>query len=362
AALAEAQKLRNSVSDREQSQIDFFALFLSGQSRPALEFARSHLAEWPRDAVVMNYYGPILGLIAASGHEGSKVEQAEVMDAFTTHYIDDWWFDAHRAMAICEVGRWSEARALIEKSLAANTNNAWAAHSRAHIAYEEGEADGARAFLSDWIAHYPREGGLYGHLSWHGAIAELAAGNEARAWSLFDSAVSPEMSQGNPRIRVVDAVQFLWRWELAGNPHDAERWQRVSKFVHTMLPKASTPFGDLHVALADAAAGDAAALGTRLAEMQALAKSGNYPPGDVLFTVIEALKDYAGGEYSRTVDRLSNLVDRGEQLGGGSRAQHDLVEFTAIRACVESGRQDELGHLLSARRSGPVQPSISGLH
>jgi hypothetical protein len=362
AALAEAQKLRSAVSERERSQIDFFSLFLSGQSRSALAFARSHLAEWPRDAVVMNYYGPILGLINASGHEGSKVEQAQVMDAFAPHYGDDWWFQAHRAMALCEVGRWSEARPLIEESLAANRNNAWAAHSRAHIAYEEGESDGARTFMAEWLSDYPRDGILYGHLSWHSAIAELAAGDDARAWSLFEASVDPETSKGNPRLRVVDVVQFLWRWELAGNPYDAERWQRISKFVHTMLPKATTPFGDLHVALADAAAGETATLTTRLTEMQTLAKEGNFPPGDVLFTVVKALQDYASGDYGRAVDRLSNLVGKGEQLGGGSRAQHDLVEFTAIRACVESGRLDELRHLLSIRRPGPAQPPVAGVH
>jgi hypothetical protein len=88
----------------------------------------------------MNQYGPIVGLIGFSGRPGLKREQELVMDSFAPHYGEDWWFMAHHAMAISEMGRRDEALALTERSLALNPRNAWAAHSRGHVAYEAGEA------------------------------------------------------------------------------------------------------------------------------------------------------------------------------------------------------------------------------
>jgi hypothetical protein len=48
-----------------------------------------------------------------------------------------------------------------------NPNNAHGAHGFAHVCYESGEADAARAYLSSWLATYPRDGFFHGHLSWH---------------------------------------------------------------------------------------------------------------------------------------------------------------------------------------------------
>jgi hypothetical protein len=50
----------------------------------------------------------------------------------------------------------------------------------AHVCYESGERDTARAFLSSWLASYPRDGFFHGHLSWHLSLCELEAGNSRR--------------------------------------------------------------------------------------------------------------------------------------------------------------------------------------
>ena len=362
AALGAARQAGAALTGREASHLAFFNLLLTGQSAAALEAARKHVDEWPRDAAVMNHYAPILGLISMSGCSGSKRMQAEVMDAFAPRYGNDWWYQAHHAMAVCEVGRHEEARALAERSLAANRQNGWVAHSTAHVAYESGEPDGARSFLSTWLPNCPREGLIYSHLVWHLAIAELAAGNKDTAFRLFEDAVAPEVHSGHVRTRSYDCVQFLWRWELAGNPRDPQRWKALDTFAHGWLPRAAQSFPDMHIALADAVAGDEASLQTRLEQMDELERAGRYPQGGFVPAVSRGLAAYARGDYAGAIAQLAPLLDQTERLGGGSRAQLDLVEFTAMRACILLGRSDELTRLLAFRRHGPVKPNVAGVH
>ena len=363
ASLAAAKATGGNLPEREASHLGFFALLLSGQADAARGAARAHLAAWPRDAAVMNHYGTILGLISSSGHSDVKREQEAVMDGFAAHYADDWWYMGHHAMAISERGRPQEARALVERSLAANPRNAFAAHSRGHVDYEE-DAPGARAFLADWLPDYPRDGLAHGHLVWHLAIAELAAGHQEAALRLYHEALAPGMHQGAPRMRVYDAIQFLWRWELAGNPRDPTRWQAVQAFSRTVLPlpRSMNAFADLHVPLADAMAGNGDALQAWLEQMEELGRAGRYPGGMIVPDVARGLAAFARGDHAGAIAKLEPLLAETERLGGGSRAQHDLVEFTLLRAYVEAGRLDDMQRLLAARRPGSARVPVFGVH
>src|SRR6202034_4458689 len=118
----------------------------------------------------------------------------------------------------------------------------------------------ARAFLASWLITYPRNGLLYSHLSWHLALGELEAGDAAGASRLFREAFAPDVHSGPPRGQVNDAVSFLWRWELAGHPRDAEAWRMMHDFATEALPRAGTALADTHVALAQAVAGNGSAL------------------------------------------------------------------------------------------------------
>lgn len=362
ASVASAKSAGTRLTEREASHLAFFDLLLSGQSGAALDAAREHLAAWPRDAAVMNHYGSIIGLISASGRPGVKRKQEDVLDAFAPHYGDDWWFAGHRAMALSEMGRLQEARELAEHALRIEPRSGWAAHSRAHIAYEDNEPDGARPFLAAFLDATPREGAIWAHLAWHLAIAELHAGNHDEAKRRFEAAVAPEVHTGAARTKANDTVQFLWRWELAGHPRDLARWQTLDGFLHTWLPRAGQSFPDMHVALADAVAGDGTAFEARLAQMNELEGVGRYPEGGIVQAISRGLGSYARGDRAGTITQLTPLLPELERSGASSRAQLDLVEFTLLRACVELGRHDEVRHLLTQRRKGPGRVAVSGLH
>src|SRR6201998_3607626 len=133
AALDAAKDVSAGLPDREASHIGFFDLVFTGGTEAAIAALYTHLATWPRDALVVASAANPNGLIGASGRIGQKHQIAMLMDSLAPHYGDDFWFLSYHAMALSEDGRLAAARAKIEQSLAANSNNAHGAHGFAHV-------------------------------------------------------------------------------------------------------------------------------------------------------------------------------------------------------------------------------------
>ncbi len=271
-SLAAAKALSAYSTDREASHIAFLETLAAGHGEASLSALRVHIDAWPRDALVLTPTAFTNGLIGSSGRAGQKRELLELLDNLAPFYGDDWWFTAHHGMALSENGQHAAARPKIDRSLAQNPTNGWAAHARTHLCYEEGDANAARAFLAPWLGTYPNNAPLYSHLNWHLALSDLEAGNAEEAVRLFREAFSPDVHSGPPRAKVTDAVSFLWRWELAGHPRDAEAWRTMHDFANKNLPRAGIAFSDMHVALAQAVENDSSGLEERARQIEDLSR------------------------------------------------------------------------------------------
>lgn len=360
AAIATAEALTGGATRREASQIAFYRSLLGGRVEVSLAALDAHLAEWPRDAMVLNTNANPNGLLGASGLVGQKARLVGLMNRLAPHYGDDWWFASAHAMALNEDGQHAAARPRIERSFALRPDSAWVAHARAHFCYEKGQTEAARAFLRDWLRAYPRGGVLHGHLHWHLALGELEAGETDAAWALYRAAFSLEGGSGTARQKLQDAASFLWRWELAGQPRDEIAWRELHGFAIAHFPRPGIAFADLHVMLAEAIAGDGAALEARIAQMAELEAAGRYPSGPVIPALSRAFLAYQRRDFAHVIETLEPLLGQSERIGG-SRAQTDLVEFTLLRACVEAGRHEDLGRLVNARRAGPGAIPVAGV-
>jgi tetratricopeptide (TPR) repeat protein len=360
ASMAAAASLVAGLSAREASHVAFFGLLVAGDSEAALAALPAHLDAWPRDAVVLGTTAFTNGLIGSSGRAGQKRMLLELLDKLAPSYGHDWWFAAHHGMALSENGRRDAARPRIEHSLAQNPKNPWAAHARAHFCYEEGEPNAACAFLVSWLATYPRDGALYSHLSWHLALGHIETGDVATADRLFRETFAPDVHSGPPRGKVNDAVSFLWRRELAGHKRDAEAWRTIHDFATNAFPRAGAAFSDLHIALAQAVAGDDAALEARARQMDELARQGRYPSGPLVPAVSRAFAAVERGDFPAAIDALEPIANALERIGG-SRAQLDLVEFTLLKAYLAADRPADAHRTLSTRGRGTLDLPIAGL-
>jgi len=359
-AMAAARDAAHGLTAREASHIAFFELVFAGRTDDAINALHAHLSEWPRDALVVASAANPNGLIGASGRIGQKRQIAVLMDSLAPHYGDDFWFLAYHAMALSEDGQLAAARPKIERSVALNPNNAHAAHGFAHVCYESGEPDTARNFLSSWLATYPREGFFYGHLSWHLSLCQLQAGNFAAALSLYRDAIALDRHSGGPQQRMSDGAAYLWRSELAGQPRDADAWRALYRYAGGALPRPASGLADLHVILAQAVRGDGAGLEARSSQMDTLAREGRYPSGDYLPTLARGFAAFERADFAEATAVLAPLAAENERIGG-SRAQHDLIEFTLLKAYLEAGRLEEARHLLGVRRPGASGVPVKGV-
>ena len=359
-SLAAANAVAAGLPAREASHIAFFGLLLTGQTEAAIAALRAHLATWPRDALVLATAANPNGLIGASGQIGQKHMIAGLLDSLAPHYGDDFWFLAHHAMALSEDGQHAPARVKIERSMALNPNNAHGAHAFTHVCYEEGEPAAACGFLASWLATYPPDGFFYGHLSWHRALGELEAGDPTEAFRLFREAFSLDRHSGGPQQKMSDATAFLWRAELAGHPRDALAWRAMYDFAVSALPRPGNGLADLHVILAQAVAGDSAGLAARGRQMEKLADEGRYPSGSYLPALSRGFAAFDQGDFTAAIDALAPLAGESERIGG-SRAQHDLIAFTLLKAYLGAARPDDARRLLRARRPGASDAPVAGL-
>jgi len=359
-ALGAAKDVAAGLPAREASHIAFFDLVFSGRTGDALAALHPHLAAWPRDTLVVAAAGNPNGLIGGSGQIGQKRRIAALMDSLAPHYGEDFWFLAYHAMALSEDGQLGAARPKIERSIAINPNNAHGAHGFAHVCYESGDPDAAQAYLSSWLATYPRSGFFHGHLSWHLSLCELQAGNWSAALRLYQDAITLDRHSGGPQQKVSDGAAFLWRSELAGHPRDADAWRMMQDYADGALPRPGSGLADLHVILTQAVMRDGAALDARSHQMDALAREGRYPSGSYLPALARGFLAFERGDFAAAIDALAPLAGENERIGG-SRAQHDLIEFTLMKAYLNAGRLDEARHALAKRRPGASGVPVAGI-
>jgi hypothetical protein len=359
-ALTAAKDLVFGVSERETSHVAFLDLVFAGRTEAAIAALHAHLTAWPRDALVVAVAANPNGLIGGSGRVGQKHQIATLMDSLAPHYGDDFWFVSYHAMALSEDGQLGLAREKIERSVATNPNNAHGAHGFAHVCYESGDLAAGRRYLSAWLATYPREGFFYGHLSWHLSLFEIQAGNWTEASRLYRDAIALDRHSGGPQQKISDGAAFLWRSELAGHPRDDAAWRALHEYANSSLPRPGSGLADLHVILAQAVTRDEVALDTRARQIEALAQEGRYPSGSYLPELTHGFAAFERGDYFRAIEALAPLAGENERIGG-SRAQHDLIEFTLLRAYLGADRLEEARQLLSARRPGASGVPVLGV-
>jgi len=359
-AIADANAAAANLPEREASHMAFHNLVLTGQGDAAVAAAKQHLKSWPRDAMVLSPCTSVFGLIGFSGRAGREREQVDLLDGLADHYGDDWWFNSQHAFALLESGQRDAARPMIESAMSSNPRNAHGTHIRAHLYYEDGEQDASRAYLKAWLPGYPREGQLHCHISWHIALCELEAGDVTEAFRIYNENIAPDAIWGPPLNALTDAAAFLWRAELAGQPRDPARWRVVHDFAHKMFPHAGVAFADTHAALADAVAGDGAALESRVREMLDLTRQGRYPSGPVVPSLVHAFNAFLHRDYAAAIDAIEPVLAQHERIGG-SRAQRDLVEFTLLQAYIQAGRLEDARNKLREWRTGKTALPIEGL-
>jgi tetratricopeptide (TPR) repeat protein len=355
----QARELANAATPRAQSHVNAIALALEGKPIDALAATRAHLAEHPRDAMVLAPVTGVFGLIGFSGRQEREPELYDLLRGLAPHYGDDWWFRSVHAFAASESGRLDEAWRLIEPSMAANPRNAHGAHIKVHVLHEMGEMAQALDYLEGWMPGLDKRSLLHCHLSWHVALTALSLGKVERAWEAYRAGVHPGGSWGPPINVVSDTAAFLWRAELAGEPRRPELWREAHDYALRSFPKAGVPFADVHTAVACVADGDFATLERLVGEMRDRIAAGKFAPGSVVPMIAQAFAAYAKNDWNAAIRSFEQALPETVRIGG-SRAQRDLVEHTLLAAYLKAGRPEDARRLVARRADRRATVAIAG--
>ncbi len=351
-AMNNAHTVAKNLDAREQSHVNAFGLLIDGKGAEAYAAIRTHVDEYPRDALVAQTCSSVFGLIGFSGQPGREAEILAYTAALFPHYGEDWWCLSQYAFALCENGNLAKASAIIDKSLELNPLNANGAHVRSHIYYETGETDLGIRYLVDWLKSYDRTGYLHGHLSWHAALWSLEQGDVEKMWHRIDTDIKPSVAQGPQIIVLTDTASIYYRAELAGVTIPKERWIEISNYAARFFTIPSIGFTDIHAALAHAMAGnyDAAAK---------FVNSPNSLTGDLVAPVARAFCAISRGRWHDAANLLVSAMADHARLGG-SRAQRDLLEFSLLGTLLKLGKDEEAKRILLLRR--PALAATHSLH
>ena len=343
-AAATARALANRVSAREARHIEVIARAVEGNGPAAMALLEEHVAEYPRDGLALSLALGVFGLLGFSGRLDHHEAQLALLERLAPHWGEDWWFLTYLGWARIELGDNARGAAEVERALAGNPRNAFAAHARAHGYYEAGDAERGAAFVSAWLPGYSRDSQLHCHISWHLALFELARGNPERARDLYLDAIRPAVSSAPPLFNLADAASLLWRWQIYQLGDPPSDLAEAAALARQYFPQAGIHFADVHAALAE----DGALTEARIAQSRERVANGRQPQGPVVAELCAGAAVFAAGDYRRAIDILGAALAELPRIGG-SHAQREVFEDTYIVACLRAGERGKAAERLGMR-------------
>lgn len=347
AATGRARELAASATRRERQHVEALSALVAGETARGLALVEEHVAEFPRDALLVNQASSAIGFAGRPDREEFRMA---FLERLAPSYGEDWWFQSALAFTYHEAGRYAESRRLSERSLAQYPGNAHASHNIAHVCFETLDNDGGVAFLADWLAGYDRRAPFHCHLAWHLALFELHRGDDRRALAICERDV---LRSPNGRLALIDGSALLWRLMLYECADGALPWQPMAELA-ARSPRPGFIFGDIHAALAYAASGEQAALSALIEGLRALAVKG-HPTAPVALPLVQAAAAFGAGDLAGALAHLEPIEAEIHRMGG-SHAQWELFEETMVVCYLRLGRHEQAARLLrrrlAQRRSG----------
>lgn len=245
------------------------------------------------------------------------------------------------AFGLEENGQYAAAEETGLRALALNPEDAWAVHAVAHSYEMRGMTGEGIRFMTGRAQDWAPANLFAAHNWWHTALFRLDSGDADGALKTYDEGIFfPE--QPRFALPMTDAAALLWRMHVDGIDVSG-RARTLSADWKTVLPeKPFYPFNDMHAAMAHVAAGDQAAAEQVAARMEAYLAAGDDGTNAWSMTrrvglpVVRAIVDFGAGRYGAAAAALIELRQIAAEFGG-SHAQRDVLDRTALAAALRAG-------------------------
>jgi tetratricopeptide (TPR) repeat protein len=293
-----------------------------------LAATEAYVAANPGDLVVISQ---LCGYLIFYGGARKLERVLNIMESVDPGLHDDWACLARLGFAASEAGDQNRGRALVERALQQRPQAPYVIHSYAHVLHDQGKPRESLDLLGNWLEEHRQsaEGGaMYGHVQWHLALAEWQLGLTEQAWQRYERHCAPETTRCGPVLTLADCGGFLLREYLrtgTTRPVSAAVCALSERFGGML----SHPFIALHLAGIQASAGDIAALEQSRAALVARESSDQTR---LALTLVEAVREFAHGQYADAADTLK-LVSADQRIAvGGSRVERMLIDLLEAKA------------------------------
>jgi hypothetical protein len=206
------------------------------------------------------------------------------------------------------------------------------------------------AWIADLASHWARCNNFTYHLWWHRCLFHLELEDYATVLDLYDREVRADKSE--EFLDVCNAISLLWRLEDA-SVDVGPRWLELADKAEKLAQEHVLVFGDLHFAMALAAAGREESFAGFLESFRHFGEQSDETEARVAESIgvplAEAILAFRRGEYRAALD-LVLPFRHGLYRVGGSHAQRDLFERLLILAALRANRFD-IAHMLLIERT-----------
>lgn len=360
-SLEAAERLCRAPSERERRHFAAARAWLDGDWHHAIELYGAIALDHPRDLLAVQL-----------AHVGDfYLGQQRMLRDRIARILPDWnarvpgygFVLGMLAFGLEETNLLDRAEATGREALELQRRDPWAIHAVAHVLEMRGEVEQGARWLREREPDFAPDNGLAYHNYWHLALFELERGDAARALQIFDSHVWPKPS--SVALELVDAASLLWRLHLRG-VDVRQRAYAVAEAWSDPLQLGYYAFNDVHATMSLLLAGrsdDAWEIARGLERTAGGNDSNAAMAREVGLPLCRALLAFEHGRYAQVVDTLLPLRLVAHRFGG-SNAQRDVIDQTALEAAKRCGRERQVRALVAERnllrRESPWLRGLTG--
>ncbi len=259
------------------------------------------------------------------------------------------------AFGLEETANYARAEDVGRHALSLNARDPWAVHAVQHVFEMQGRVHDGIEWLNATSPNWA-DSALAFHNWWHLALHQLELGDIPAALDVYDRLVHPK--ETTVALELVDGSQLLSRIALRGG-NVGTRWAELADCWSQTAEGGFYVFNDLHALLAYEFSGrelDAKRMLTALEKSASSTGTNAENVRAVGLPIALAIVAMAAGRPADAVEQLLPIRSRSYRIGG-SHAQRDLVQLTAIGAALASGN-GRLARALASERTEqkPVSP------
>lgn len=354
-AAVEAGEARVRVAnDRERRHLGAARAWLDGEFGLGVRRYGEILEDYPRDSFALQLAHVGDFFLGQSSLLRDRV--AQVLPFWDASVPGFGYLLGMHAFGLEECAEYARAEESGRRALELNPRDAWAVHAVAHVMEMQGrQADGIawlNARRTDWVP----DNAFAIHNWWHLALYYLDLGDHTRVLELYDQQIRAQPSPYT--LDMVDASALLWRLHLRGVDVGA-RWEELATSWQRTLEDGFYAFNDVHAMMSFVGANrrDSAMKLLGTLERRARGQGTNaMMTRQVGLPLCNALAAFAEGRYLSALETLLDVRTIANRFGG-SHAQRDLIQLTAVEVAHRAGRARLEFALASERTSSkPTSP------